>query len=311
MQDKRSSKRRAWFWLGIGLIGIGLLLVGGSVSLADIQRAFTKPPSSFGVAEAHQGLETQPMPSAEATHLPSTGLKATPTEAIETGEDTDGLATRVTMPEADGLVVEGTAEVASLPTATPTDIAPSVTPTVLTMTPEPTDTPVPPTPTPTLALTETPTEVQPPTRIVAPSIGLDTKVVPVSYTVEEGQKEDGVFYKIWQVADYAAGWNNDSKVPGQGGNIVIAGHNNIRGEVFRHVVDLEPGDKIILYCGDRAYTYIVESRLLLLEKGASDQERAASARWIGEFPDERLTLVTCWPYTGNTYRVIVIAKPAP
>jgi LPXTG-site transpeptidase (sortase) family protein len=37
--------------------------------------------------------------------------------------------------------------------------------------------------------------------------------------------------------------------------------------------------------------------------------RQANARWIGPFNDERLTLVTCWPYTNNTHRVIVVAKP--
>lgn len=25
--------------------------------------------------------------------------------------------------------------------------------------------------------------------------------------------------------------------------------------------------------------------------------------------DERLTFVTCWPYTNNTHRVIVVAEP--
>jgi sortase A len=41
----------------------------------------------------------------------------------------------------------------------------------------------------------------------------------------------------------------------------------------------------------------------------SEEKRLENARWIGPFPDERLTLVTCWPYTNNTHRVIVIAKP--
>lgn len=306
MQGKGPSRRQIWFWLGVSLIGVGLLLVGGSMSLADVQRTFTRPPSSFGT-EARQELTAQPIPPAEAARLPPAHLEITPTEAIEAGEDTNELATQAAVPEADGSTVEGTPGGAGLSTVIPTDIAPSVTPMVPTTVSEPPVTPVLPTPMLTPTPIETSTEVQPPTRIAAPSIGLDTKVVPVGYTVEEGQ---GVFYKIWQVADYAAGWNDDSKLPGQGGNIVIAGHNNIRGEVFRHVADLEPEDKITLYCGSHAYTYMVESRLLLLEKGASDQQKIASARWIGEFPDERLTLVTCWPYTGNTYRVIVIARPA-
>ena len=113
----------------------------------------------------------------------------------------------------------------------------------------------------------------------------------------------------WKVAEGAAGWHVNSGLPGQGENIVLSGHNNTKGEIFRDVVDLEPDDIIVLYVDDQPYTYTVETRLVLPEKGMPEQTRRENARWIGPFPDERLTLVTCWPYTSNTYRVIVIAKP--
>jgi sortase A len=111
------------------------------------------------------------------------------------------------------------------------------------------------------------------------------------------------------VAEYAAGWHKDSALPGGGGNIVLSGHHNTRGEVFRYIVDLDVGDTVTLYADDRPYTYTVESRFVLRDKGASEERRQQNAHWIGAFPDERLTLVTCWPYTSNTHRVIVIAKP--
>jgi sortase A len=53
----------------------------------------------------------------------------------------------------------------------------------------------------------------------------------------------------------------------------------------------------------------VESRLVVRDKGMSEEKRRENASWIGPFPEDRLTLVTCWPYTGNTHRVIVVAKP--
>ena len=31
--------------------------------------------------------------------------------------------------------------------------------------------------------------------------------------------------------------------------------------------------------------------------------------YIGDTPDERLTLITCWPYGINDHRLIVIARP--
>jgi sortase (surface protein transpeptidase) len=33
--------------------------------------------------------------------------------------------------------------------------------------------------------------------------------------------------------------------------------------------------------------------------------------WIGPMDDERITLVTCWPETSNTHRLVVVAEPDP
>lgn len=147
----------------------------------------------------------------------------------------------------------------------------------------------------------------PPTRIVAPAIGLDAKVVEVGWETVE---KEGRLVTVWEAANYAAGFHKSSAYPGCGGNIVISGHHNIKGEVFRYAVDLEPGDEVLLYVGEVEYRYIVEKNFILREEGVSEEQRRENAKWIGPFPDERLTLVTCWPYTGRTHRVIVIAKPA-
>jgi sortase A len=114
---------------------------------------------------------------------------------------------------------------------------------------------------------------------------------------------------VWEVADFAAGWHQNSATPGDGGNVVISGHHNIKGEVFRYIVDLNPGDVITLYADGQPLDYSVESRLLVEDKGVSGEQRRENARWIGSFPGERLTLITCWPYSNNTHRVIVVARP--
>jgi sortase A len=114
---------------------------------------------------------------------------------------------------------------------------------------------------------------------------------------------------IWDVADYAVGWHKNSALPGHQGNIVLSGHHNINGEVFRYIVDLEAGDFITLYAGDRPYFYQVENKFIIKDTGEPDEVRRQNARWIGPFSDQRLTLIACWPYTNNTHRVIVIAKP--
>lgn len=152
-----------------------------------------------------------------------------------------------------------------------------------------------------------PIAVHPPERIVAPDIGLDAPVVTISSRIVDIGRVATI---VWDVPNAAAGWHDDSALPGQPDNIVLSGHHNIGGEVFRHIVDLEPGDEIILYADGRPYRYVVQSKMILPEKGQPPEVRQENARWIGPFPEERLTLVTCWPYTSNTHRLIVVALPA-
>ncbi len=172
------------------------------------------------------------------------------------------------------------------------------------------------TPRPTLALqpkstpTPRPTPRVPaqsaPERIVAPSIRLDAPVVTVGWMAQE---RNGNWFSQWETASYAAGFHRDSALPGHIGNTVISGHHNIEGKVFEHLVDLTPGDLVILYADGREYRYRVEDKFILREAGVPLEQRRQNALWIAPTRDERLTLVTCWPPEGNEYRVIVVAKP--
>ena len=138
-------------------------------------------------------------------------------------------------------------------------------------------------------------------RIASPNIKLDTSVYEV-YSPKG----------VWEVADYAAGHNYNSKNPGEGGNIVMAGHNNWHGEVFRYLVDLKPGDTIKLWTLEgKEYHYTVQSVNKVLEAGASYAQRLKNAQVMDPTPNEQLTLITCWPYTTFTHRVIIVAKPSP
>jgi LPXTG-site transpeptidase (sortase) family protein len=176
--------------------------------------------------------------------------------------------------------------------------------------PLPTDTP-PPSPTPSPAPQPTPTARDgenpgAPSRLVVQTVGIDTPVIPVHWTtIEQG----GLEYSMWEVADYAAGWHSTSALPGQPGNTVLAGHHNINGEVFRYLVDVQEGDEIEIFVGETPYKYTVEQKLIVKEKDEPLEVRQRNAQWIAPTNDVRLTLITCWPYTNNTHRVIVVAKP--
>jgi LPXTG-site transpeptidase (sortase) family protein len=148
--------------------------------------------------------------------------------------------------------------------------------------------------------------LQPPDRIVIQSIDLDTKIVPVGWHVVE---QNGQRYSVWDVAKFAASWHKTSTYPGHDGNVVLSGHNNILGEVFRYLIDVAVGEHVLVYSGDRVYHYQVTEKHLLKEKGESSDIRRENAKWIAPSEDERLTMVTCWPYTGNSHRLVVVARP--
>jgi sortase A len=173
-----------------------------------------------------------------------------------------------------------------------------------------TDTPTPaatPTGIPSPTLTATPLPPSgPPTRIVAPAIGLDSPVVEAGYRLTT---IGGNPAAEWVVPLNVAGYHEGSAFPGHPGNTVISGHHNMGAEVFRYLVDLEPGDEVTLYVGDTEFHYTVTEKLIIREAGVSDEQRRRNAEWVGPTDDERVTLVTCWPYSGNSHRVIVIARP--
>jgi LPXTG-site transpeptidase (sortase) family protein len=139
-----------------------------------------------------------------------------------------------------------------------------------------------------------------------PAIDLYTTVIPVDVELVD---IDGVEYDQWTAPDeFAAGWHANSASLGTG-NTVLNGHHNIYGEVFRDLVDLKEGDEIILYSDRAAHTYIVEERIIFAERFAKPEQRVQNAELIFPTEDERLTLITCWPYESNTHRLVLVARP--
>lgn len=148
----------------------------------------------------------------------------------------------------------------------------------------------------------------PPDRLVIPRIELDSPIVPIGWATVQ---QDGINTRVWEVADYTVGWHETSSLPGRAGNIVLNGHHNIKGQIFRYLVDLEPGDPVYIYAQDQEYTFAVTEKHILKEKGEPLDVRRENAKWIEPTDDERLTMITCWPYTNNTHRLVVVAKPVP
>lgn len=147
-----------------------------------------------------------------------------------------------------------------------------------------------------------------PDRLEIPAIQADMPVVELGWHTTT--TNDDAIFSEWDVAEYAAGWHKNSALPGERGNIVMSGHNNILGSVFRELDQLRAGDETVVWQNGERHVYTVDQVMIVPEKYASDEQRMDNAKWIGEFDDERLTLVSCWPRNNNTHRIIVVAHPA-
>jgi LPXTG-site transpeptidase (sortase) family protein len=148
-----------------------------------------------------------------------------------------------------------------------------------------------------------------PLRITVPVIGLDApvRVAPSRIVLIAGRR-----YREWLAPDApAAGWIPTSARVGEIGNLVLNGHHNIAGAVFRHLVDLPLGARIRIDAVGGAREYEIVERRILPERDQPLAVRESNARWIQATAEERLTLVTCWPPWSNSHRLILIAHPLP
>ena len=120
-------------------------------------------------------------------------------------------------------------------------------------------------------------------RIRIPAISVDA---PVVMGDGEEQLKKGVGQYI------------NSPNPGQNGNLVLSAHNDVYGEIFRDLDQLEPGDEVIVYTNQRAYTYVVQQQQIV---------DPLQVEVMAPTADPVVTLISCYPYMVNTHRVVITA----
>ncbi len=307
-----ASRFRRTALLGIVIGAFGLLCLGGGLALLAWrllapEDAVLLPP---GVVITP---EDTPTPGVLGRPLPAPPLPPDPAEVVILPESELPTPTATgTLPRpspsprpSDTPTASPSHTLAAPPTRAPVG-TPARTRAVPTVVPART---VSPTPAPTGAPSLTPTTPPPavPERILIDAIGLNAPVIPVG---QHPVRLGGQVYSQWDVPDaFAAGWHQNSALLGWPGNTVINGHHNVHGEVFRHLVALKPGDLIALEGAGQRYLYAVAQTMTLAEQGQPLDVRRENARWILPTSDERVTLITCWPYSANTHRLVVIAQP--
>lgn len=154
---------------------------------------------------------------------------------------------------------------------------------------------------------EKPVDTSPPVRLHIPSVSIDQQVVPVGWSMIPAP--GGGVKSEWNVADYAVGHHKGTANPGQVGNVVLSGHVDYKGQVFKELHRVSKGDEVILFTEKGQYIYVVSDLVIVKEEGVSDEQKRDNAKYMNPTEDLTLTMITCWPYGIDTHRLIVIAKP--
>lgn len=125
------------------------------------------------------------------------------------------------------------------------------------------------------------------TRMVIPAIGLRAPVI-------QTPPQNGV----WPVPDWAVGHLTSTPNPGAPGNAAYSAHDDIKGELFKRLGELKPGDLISLYTQHAQYTYAVTTQQVVDPSDISVLDPTRNST---------LTLISCTPYWVDTQRLIVHA----
>jgi sortase A len=122
------------------------------------------------------------------------------------------------------------------------------------------------------------------TRIVIPSIGVDHPVV---------------LGDDWEALKRGVGHTPWSANPGQVGNCVLSAHNDIFGEIFRQLHDMELGDEIFVHTGVQVHRYLVKATRIV---------DPTQVEMMGPTDQPVLTLISSYPYLVDDKRIVVIAE---
>jgi sortase A len=126
----------------------------------------------------------------------------------------------------------------------------------------------------------------PPTRIVIPKINVDAPVV------------NNI---TWEDLKKGVGHLPGSANPGERGNLYLAAHNDIYGEIFRYLDKLEPGDEYFIYAGEQKFRYVVKTKQII---------NPTNIEVMLPTTAPVATLQTCYPYLVDSHRLVVIGELA-
>ncbi len=126
-----------------------------------------------------------------------------------------------------------------------------------------------------------------PTRIVISAVGIDWPVVPGD---------------SWEELKQGVGHHVGSANPGERGNLILSGHNDVYGEPFRDLEKLDMGKDVLVYAGANVFRYVIKAKRVVVP---TDLSALVPSR------NPIITLITCTPYRVDTFRLILIGELQP
>lgn len=105
----------------------------------------------------------------------------------------------------------------------------------------------------------------------------------------------------WEQLKKGVGQHVGSANPGDRGNMVVSAHNDIFGELFRHLDQLKPGDEVTVSTATRQWEYRVTGVQIVEPTDVSV---------MGPTERPTLTLISCYPYLVDNQRIVVFAELA-
>jgi len=103
----------------------------------------------------------------------------------------------------------------------------------------------------------------------------------------------------WEQLKKGVGQHLGSANPGELGNLVLSAHNDIFGELFRHLDRLKPGDEIRIMTNTQEFVYIVTGLRIVDPTDVSVMDPTEEAT---------ITLISCYPYLVNSQRIVIFGE---
>lgn len=125
-----------------------------------------------------------------------------------------------------------------------------------------------------------------PVRIRIPAVSVDAPIL---------QGDD------WETLKNGVGMSLYSSAPGDKGNLILSGHNDIFGQVFRDLDQLDTGDEVIVLTEKNSYTYVIQAKEVV---------DPAQVEVMAQTDDASITLISCYPYLVDNKRIILSGKLA-